>query len=117
MASIFAVNENNDIYATPTNRLALKIDIDAVLQLCKHVVETRLGEVFFDRTIGIDYLGLVFTGSANLPAFEADIRSQVTQLDGVRSIVDFTYTVRGGVVDYIMTVSTIYGEGVVNGNV
>lgn len=41
MARIFAVNENNDIFATQTDRLALLQGLVAILQHCKHAVEAR----------------------------------------------------------------------------
>lgn len=115
MSSIFAVNENNDIYATSANRLAIRRGIDAVLQNCEHVVKTRFTEVYYDRTKGVDYFGLVFTGSPNLPAYEADVRSLIAQVDGVRSITDFTYSLESGILSYQLTIATIYGEGTISG--
>lgn len=115
MTSLFAVNSQNDIYATSTNRLAIRRDINAVLQQCEHVVKTRFTEVYYDRTRGVDYDGLVFTGSPNLPAYEADVRSLVTQIEDVRSITDFTYSVSNGRLEYVLTIATVYGEGSISG--
>lgn len=117
MSSIFAVNENNDIYATSTNRLAIASDLEAVLQSCEHAVKTVFTEVYYDRTRGVDYFGNVFSSNPNLLAFEADVRRTLASVAGVRSIPQFTYEVNSSTLSYEAVIQTIYGTGTISGDI
>ena len=92
-------------------------DVDAVIQTCEQAMKTQLGEYQYNKTKGVEYFGNVFTGDPNFQLFEAQARSQLLKVDGVTSVPSFSYEQTENALSYTATIKTIYGNGVINGNV
>lgn len=117
MTTVFAVNDNRDIFANSNGRLALLQDLQAVLQYAAHVVRARRGEMVYAATRGIDFIDNAFAGAPNLLQFEAQVRAAITRIPEVRSVTDFEADVTGNVLQYSADIQTIFGSGSINGTV
>lgn len=117
MSIIFATNQNNDIFATSTNRLALLRGLPAVLQHCRHAVEARRGEMIYARERGIEYLTNVFDGAPNVLQFEAQVRQAIVRIPNVVSIVSFESEIIDNRLTYTIIIRTTFGTGTVDGNI
>ena len=117
MTTVFAVNANRDIFATPNGRLALRTDLDAVVQYAEHAVRAQLGEMIYAADRGVDYLNTVFASPPNLLQFEAQVRTALLRLPQVTSVTNFNITVANNTASYTITIETLFGTGVLNGNV
>ena len=69
MATIFSVNNRNDIFAR-AGRIARETGLEAALQHSAHVIRVRRGEMIYAADRGIEYLDNVFTGAVNLLQFD-----------------------------------------------
>jgi hypothetical protein len=119
MGVVFAVNENNDIYATPGGILATAEGLDGLVFSVGHATKAKKGEMLYAVDKGVDYDNTVFTGSVDLVKLEASLRNAINAVPEVNGTNLFEVSVDGDVVSYVATVDTIYGEeeisGVVNG--
>lgn len=111
-----AVNSENDLYLDNNGNLAVAIDLQAVLQNCEHAVKVRLGEVVLDITEGVPYFETIFSGSQEVAQFDAALRQAVLDVEGVLEVIDLTTVQEDHQFNYTMTIRTIYGIGVANGN-
>lgn len=117
----FAVNTDNDMYLDALGNIAIVTDLEAVLQVCRQVALTRLGEMVLQTDQGIPYLQAVFVGVPNLPAFEGALRAAWLAVQGVTSVVDLI-TRQGTTIipdtsittvsaSYTATIVTVFGTG------
>ena len=113
MTTLFAVNENNDIFATASNRLALATGLDATLQHAEHVVKARRGEMIYVQERGINYLSNVFGNFPNLLQFEAEVRAAISRVPDVLSILDFEADIINNELRYTIEIQTPFGAGTV----
>jgi len=116
MASIFQVNENNDIFANDNGTLAIAAGIEAIAQATRHAVEVRRGELIYARTRGIDYFSEVFSGSPNLLVFEAQIREAILAVPDVEAVQSFNAELIDNVVQYTATILTTLGATEISGS-
>ena len=117
MSRLFAVNANNDIFASANNRLALVDGREAVLQECEHKIRTRRGELLYAQDQGINYLSNIFSGAPNVLQFEAEAREALLMVSGVISVDGFDININDSTLEYTAIIRTIFGTGVVNGTV
>lgn len=117
MSTLFAVNENNDIFATETGRLALVTGLTATLQHAKHAVEARRGEMIYATDRGIEYLDNVFSGAVNLLQFEAHAREAIARVPDVVFVANFEADIVNNTLVYTAEIQTNFGAGVISGNV
>lgn len=117
MTRLLAVNSNNDIFVTGSNRLAIVTDLDAVLQNCEHVMRAQLGEMIFARQRGIDYLNNVFNGNPNFLIFESQARNAILSVSEVISISNFSAAIVNDRLEYSATIQTTFGVGAIDGNI
>lgn len=116
MTTLFARNDNNDIFATDTNRLALVSGLEAVLQHCEHAVKAQRGEMVYARDRGVDYQNHVFSGTPNLLQFEAQVRSAVRRVPNVASILAYSADIVDNRLQYAITIQTTFGTGEISGD-
>ncbi len=116
MSRIFAVNANNDIFATQENRLGILEGLPAILQNCEHVIKTRLGEMIYAKERGIEYLNNIYDGSPNVLTFEAQARAALLRVQGVAAVLKITTDIQDNIFFYEATIQTLEGLGVINGN-
>lgn len=115
MTQSFAVDQNNDLFIGPNGSLAINSGLAAVSQNAAHAAKTILGEMVLATDKGIPYFEAVWTGSPNLPQFEAALRAAILAVDGVTKVDALTITQTGNTLNYAADIVTVYGSGVVNG--
>lgn len=110
----FDTDENNDLFILGRN-LAISVDLQAVLDVAKHVAQTILGEMVFAKTEGMPYFETVWAGNPTSAAFEAAFRDRVSRIPGVEGIASLEVNQVGDVMQYRAEIVTVYGTGTVNG--
>jgi len=111
MTQIFAVDENNDLLLDSAGHLDIRTDLQAVLQMCEHVMKVLRGEIFLNTDVGVLGFGQdeVFGNSPNLIKFEFRGRAAMLKIEGVLEIVSFTAQLIDNVVVYTATIKTEFG--------
>lgn len=117
MSRVFAENENNDIYLGSDNKLAINDGLPAVLQACKAAVEIQKGEALYSQENGMPNDSVIWSGTPNLQRFEFFARKQISNVVGVIDIENFTIITVNNVLQYQITIKTIYGTDGINGNI
>lgn len=115
MTRTFAVDARNDLFLAPGGNLAIVVDLDAVLMICAAKARTLLGEMVLAVDKGIPYFQSVFTGQPNPATFEAALRDALLSVDGVTQISSLAITQTGNELNYVASIVTIYGPGVIDG--
>lgn len=110
----FATDANNDLFIAG-RALAISTDIDAVLQVARHVAQSILGEMVFAKTEGMPYFETVWVGNPSSAPFEAAFRDRVARIPGVQEIASLEVQQVGDALQYRAEILTIYGVGVLNG--
>ena len=116
MSLVFAVNENNDIYAE-SGLLVYKTGKEAIAQSAEQNVKVQLGELIFKTNVGVEYLNNVFAGSFNILTFEAQSRLQLKNTFQVTAVRSFDPQVVEGTLNYEAIIETIFGSTTVNGEI
>lgn len=114
MTRSLATTLNNDILLGADGNLAFVSGLDAVIQNCRSVMQTRLEECALNITRGLPFFGAAFD-RLNPAQFEAAGRAMLATITGVISVKTFQVTRNGVVMNYAATIQTIYGDGEVNG--
>lgn len=112
---LFAVNANNDIFATPGGRLAISEGLQAVLQNCEHAVQAQAMEMIYAVDRGVNSFDSIWNGSPNVLQFEAFARRQLRRVQNVISVDGFDASVRNNTLSYQATIRTTFGTGEVSG--
>jgi hypothetical protein len=115
MTRVFTVDDNNDLIIGRDGNLGISADLAATLQACEHAAKAQLAEMVLSVDTGVPNFQTVWDGAPNTIQFEAYLRRQLLAVVGVRDIVDLTTNVSNNILAYTVTISTIYGEGVING--
>jgi hypothetical protein len=115
MTQTLGVDANNDLYIGGDGRLVVKTAIQAVLDNCAHAVKAMRGEMVLAVDSGMPNFQVLWVGAANIPQYESALRATITGVEGVQSIESLTIQARNNVLEYVATIKTIYGEGVING--
>lgn len=116
MATIFSVNNRNDIFAR-AGRIARETGLEAALQHSAHVIRVRRGEMIYAADRGIEYLDNVFTGAVNLLQFESEARAAILRVPDVTAVTSFEANIVDNALVYEIGLETIFGRGVINGNI
>ena len=117
MTSILAVNENNDISITPGGSIAIRRDLQAVLQQAEHAIKAQLSEMIYSADRGVNTFDSVWSGSPNLLSFEASAREALDRIPDIVSIADFDAFLQGHTIHYTTTIRTVFGQQTVNGSI
>lgn len=115
MTQIWQTNANRDIFTTPGGRLAIGIDLQAVLQQCEHAMSAQLDEMIYAADRGVNTEDSVWSGSPNLLSFEATARAQLERIPDVIVVEDFSAELVRNIIQYQTTIRTVFGTGVVTG--
>jgi hypothetical protein len=116
MASIFAVNAKNDIFIGPNRQLVINRTLQAVLQTCEHAIKAQLGEMIYSITRGMPNFQVLWVGNPNFAQYEAALQKAIRAVAGVNSVLDLEISVENNVFSYTAVIETIYGQGVINGD-
>ncbi len=114
MSTTLACDYNNDIYLDSDGNLAIKTDLEAILQNCRTAVQVWKGECVLNLTRGLPYEEKVFERIQSAQ-FEAAARALLLTVDGVNSVPSFTITTEKNTLSYTATLDTDYGSTTLNG--
>lgn len=115
--TVFALNENNDIFLDETGQLKILSGIEEVEQNIITRVSTFKDEIFYDPDRGVAYRETVFASAANLVSFRRSLREQTLLVNDVTDVTVLDVRQEGDQVFYEMEVTTTFGIRTINGNV
>ena len=110
-----AINENNDIYITPSGNLALKQDLEAMGDIFINKSQTVQGELPYDTTKGIDFLNTIFNSPSEPELFQAQLTEQREDTEETDTVFSYTSSEKDGVYSYTADIITSYGNITLNG--
>lgn len=110
-----AINENNDIYLTPSGNLAIKQDLAAMGDIFVNKAQTVRGELQFDSEKGIDFYNTIFNSPTEIELFQADLTEQLEDTEETDRVYSYKGSVNDGVYSYKAEVITSYGNLILNG--
>ena len=114
MTQAIACNSNYDMFLGTDGHIAMVSGLDAVEQNCRSALSVRLGECVLDLTRGMPFFEAAFN-NFNPAQYEAAGRMFLLTLAGVTAVKSFVVTRDGSTFKYRAEISTVYGDGVVNG--
>lgn len=117
MTKVFTVDVNNDLVLAGDGNLSISTELKATLQACEHAAKAQLSEMVLAVDQGVPNFQIIWNGSPNVTQFEAYLRRQLLAVVGVTDVVALDTDVSNNILSYTATISTIYGEGVINGGV
>lgn len=110
-----AINENNDIFLDTSNNLTTKTDINALADILTTKSQTNTGELLYNTSKGIDFLGTIFNSPAQTEFFQSELIQQLEDTDNVQSVYSFTSTKEKNTYSYTAEIITDYGNITLNG--
>lgn len=110
------VNSDNDIFIDNTGNLAMCSDLEACMQGCEQAARIVLGELPFAQLKGVPFFDIVFTSSPDLSLYEVYLRRLYMGVPNVTGINYINFKLEGTELSYEAGIVTIYGEGVISGN-
>lgn len=114
MVKTLAVDSNNDLFIGASANLAVVTGLNATLQTCAHAAKAQLGEMVLAVNRGIPNFQTIWKGAPNFSQFENALRNALRNVNGVIEVLDVEITVTDNILSYTATISTIFGEGVIN---
>lgn len=109
-------DSNNDLYLDGKRNLAFGSDIQAVVQVVQNELNTLLGEIQMDTTLGIPYFETIFNKtSPDVSAWEGYMIEVAEKVDGVVRVDEMTSSITDNTLTYKMTIITEYGSTVISG--
>lgn len=102
------VDENRDIVVI-AGKIQFVYGIDVVKQNCMHAVLQLKNELNYNQAKGIDYFDNVFTSSVNLQRFEAQLRDNLKNVNGVLAIESLSKNIQGSELNYSVKIKTTFG--------
>lgn len=115
MPTMFAVDENDDLYLDDAGNIAIVTGLEAVLQNCAHAVKAQLGEMVLQTDQGMPDFQVIWNGNPNVSQFEASLREIILAQPNVISISELTTVINNNILSYTITIVTDFGEGAING--
>lgn len=115
MTRVFTVDENNDLLIASDGRLSISADLEAVLQACEQAAKAQLAEMVLAVDQGVPTFQTVWNGAPNVAQFEAYLRRQLQNVEGVREVSALEVSVSDNVLSYTATILTQFGQGAING--
>lgn len=110
-----SINENNDIYLTPSGNISIKTDIEALGDILVNKTQTNRGELQFDEEKGIDFLNTIFNSPAEIEFFESELINQIEDTDNVQNVYNFESETKNGIYSYKADIITDFGNITLNG--
>lgn len=88
----FSCDANNDLYLDAKGNIStFTKDIEVIGQLVTNYLQTFLGEVFTDTSIGVDWFGVMLSDSNTLQDKIDEISAWILQVPKVTAINDIQY--------------------------
>ena len=111
----FASTRNND-FLIDSGSMRLSSGVVAVALVARHYAQTILGEMIHKTKNGIPFWPSVFDRVSE-EQFSAALRLRIMELDAVTEVRDLSVTANNGMLQYTLTLVTIYGQEVLEGGV
>lgn len=112
----FLTDENNDFYLDASGNIAMGEDINAVVQCVQNAVNTLLGEIQLDTTLGVPYFETLFNKqSPDIDLWKSYMVEEAEKVNGVVRVNSITTEVKDNNLSYTMEILTDYGEATVSG--
>lgn len=115
MTRSFGINQHNDLTINAHGELALVDELQAVMNVCEHAAKAILNEMIYAQSQGLPDFQAVWTGAANLTAWEMAFRARFKTIAQVTSLENLTTWRDGDTLKYAATIKTIYGTGEIHG--
>jgi hypothetical protein len=112
MTKCFAVNVNNDIYIGRDGNLAINQNLAALMQACAHAAKAQLGEMMLAADEGVPNFETIWSDATNVAQFEAYVRRQISKVEGVIEVREFSVEIADNKAIYSATIVSIYGTEV-----
>jgi hypothetical protein len=109
------INDNNDIYLTPSGNLAVKSDLEAMGDILVNKAQGNRGELQYDTEKGVDYFNTIFSSPCYPDLFQAQLVATLEDTDEVQKVSDYSAKIDGDVYSYSVNITTSYGEVALNG--
>ena len=106
---ILSANTNNDIHAAG-GHLVIATGLAAISQHCQQAVKAQKGEMVYAAHRGTNTMDTIFSGSPNLRLFEASVRQQIGNIDGVVGVDGLDVIRQNNTLSYKITINTTIGE-------
>lgn len=113
----FNTNAANDIFIGSDGNLSIATDLGGVLKGCESASYAQLGEMVLATGLGIPNFQAIWVGVPNYPIFETYLRNAILAVPGVTNVKSVQISVRNDVLFYTANIVTIYGHGIVSGEV
>jgi hypothetical protein len=114
----------NDLYLDADGNISVSYDLQAVLEECSEAAKTLLGELIFNTSVGVPYAQTVWSGVPNISQFTSALRQTLLSVPEVNEVLSIVTgrtaaTIHAApnqpTVTYTAIISTIYGNGAING--
>ena len=109
MVKCFGIDNSNDIYLADDGNLAVKTGIEAIATACGTISRAQLGEMVLTTTQGIPNFETVWIGTPRLGIWQSYLRNALQNVPGVDEVSDLSYTINGGILQYIAEIKTQFG--------
>ena len=110
-----SINSNNDIYLDSSGNIAIDNDLNALLDICKNVLQAQLGEMILSQNAGLPNFQAIWNGAPNYAIYSNYMTNALLNINGVTGIQNLSFSNSGSVLSYTVTIQTIFGTGTVNG--
>lgn len=117
MTVTIGVNDDNDIFINSSGNLDMQTGIIATLQACAQISKAQLREMIYAQQEGIPNFETLWVGVPNLAQWEAAVRSNILEVEGVINILNFTTSLANNVLSYTIEILTVYGSGLLTENI
>ena len=114
MSKLFAVNDENDIFANANGTLAFVEDEAAVDQDVKHGLKSQKGEMIYNKQEGVDYLGTIFAPFPNVETFIKSCRENIRRKADVLSVDSFEVFKEDNIAKFEAVITTKFGKQVIS---
>lgn len=110
-----SINENNDIFLTPSGNISIKTGVEALGDILVNKTQTNKGELQFNEEKGIDFLNTIFNSPAEIEFFESELINQIEDTDSVQNVYNFESETKNGIYSYKADIITDFGNITLNG--
>lgn len=111
----FASTRDND-FLIKDGSMRLSSGVVAVAMTARHYAQTMLGEMIHKTKSGIPFWPTVFDRVSEAQ-FVAGLRLRIMELPEVTELRDLSVVINDGMLQYTVTLVTIYGQEVLEGGV
>lgn len=109
------VNDNNDIYLDSLGNLAMVTDRTACMQAAQQAAQAQRGEMQYHLNRGVPTLQTVWSGHPSAAQLRASIRQELLLTTDVTGVPALNVQLIGEDAVYTAEITTVFGPGVIDG--